>query len=129
MTSIWHADGSVYLSMEMGQFANTLTCFFFVLSNLWVFNLSGKKKDEQDRCHQWSIRPDQHSCEQRTLFSLDICLVLESGDGRTNGSTDGQHVRKQLSLPAVTLGRPRGSTQKYQGSRSPKSIFCPGLGF
>ena len=34
-------------------------------------------------------------------------LYLKSGDGRT----DGQLVRKQLSLPAVTLGWPSGSIQ------------------
>ena len=30
-------------------------------------------------------------------------------DGRTDRQTDGQHVQKQLSLPAVTMGRPSGS--------------------
>ena len=29
--------------------------------------------------------------------------------GRTDGRTDGRHVQKQWSLPAVTVGRPRGS--------------------
>ena len=29
--------------------------------------------------------------------------------GRTDGRTDGRHVQKQLSLPTVTVGRPRGS--------------------
>ena len=33
------------------------------------------------------------------VFCCFVLLDLKSGDGRT----DGQHVRKQLSLPAVTL--------------------------
>ena len=37
----------------------------------------------QDRCHQWSIRPDPQSRQKWTLFSLEICFVLKSGDGRT----------------------------------------------
>ena len=35
-------------------------------------------------------------------LSLDICFVLKSGEGRTDGRgrTNGQHVQKQWSLPA-----------------------------
>ena len=45
------------------------------------------------------------------------CFVdLKSGDGRT----DGQHVRKQWSLPAVTLSWPSGSIcGRYSFVRSP----------
>ena len=42
------------------------------------------------------------------LFSLEICVVLKSGDGRTNG----RRVQKQLSLSAMTVGQPRGSTRQ-----------------
>ena len=34
-----------------------------------------------------------------------FCQILRNGDERTYG----QHMRKQLSLPAVTVGRPSGS--------------------
>ena len=39
------------------------------------------------------------------VFCCFVFLDLKSGDGRT----DGQHVQKQGSLPAVTLGWPSGS--------------------
>ena len=55
---------------------------------------------------QWSTRPDPQSCQKRNIvFCCLVFLGLESGDGRT----DRQHVRKQLSLPAMTLGWPSGS--------------------
>ena len=40
----------------------------------------------------------------RLKFVL-FCQILKNVDGRT----DGQHMRKQLSLPAVPVGRPSGS--------------------
>ena len=39
------------------------------------------------------------------VFCCFVLLDLKTGDGRT----DEQHVRKQLSLPAVALGWPSGS--------------------
>ena len=39
------------------------------------------------------------------VFGCFVFLDLKSGDGRTYG----QHVRKQLSVPAVTFGWPSGS--------------------
>ena len=39
------------------------------------------------------------------VFCCFVLLDLKNGDGWT----DGQHVRKQRSLPAVTLGWPSGS--------------------
>ena len=41
---------------------------------------------------------------KRTLFSLFCIARLEKW-----GRTDGQHMRKQLSLPAVTVGWLSGS--------------------
>ena len=43
-----------------------------------------------------------------TLFSLDICFVLLYFENW--GRTDWKHVQKQWSLPALTVGRPNGST-------------------
>ena len=48
------------------------------------------------------------------VFSLEICFVLKMGtdgrtDKRTNERTNERYVQKQWSLPAVTVGRPRGS--------------------
>ena len=43
------------------------------------------------------------------VFYCFVFLDLKIGDVRTYGWTYGQHVRKQLSLPAVTLGWPSGS--------------------
>ena len=43
-------------------------------------------------------------------FRLKFVLFWKLG-------TDGRHVQKQLSLPAVTVGRPRGSI--YQRSTQP----------
>ena len=40
----------------------------------------------------------------------------------TDGRTDGQHVQKQWSLPAVTMGRPVGSIETYLSS-----IFVLGI--
>ena len=57
------------------------------------------------------IHSDPQSRQYRTLFSLEICFVLKSGDGRTDGRTDKRTVQKQLSLPAVTVDRPRGSIE------------------
>ena len=38
-----------------------------------------------------------------------FCFARFEKWGRTDGRTDGQHVQKQLSLRAVTLGWPNGS--------------------
>ena len=46
--------------------------------------------------------------EANIAFCCFVFQDLKSGDGRT----DGQHVRKQLSLPAVTLGWPSESISK-----------------
>ena len=45
------------------------------------------------------------------VFCCFVFLDLKSADGRmrTYVRTYGQYVRKQLSLPAVTLGWPSGS--------------------
>ena len=49
-----------------------------------------------------------HSARPTASPVVEISFVLKSGDGRTNG----RHVKKQFSLPAVTVGRqPRGSIQ------------------
>ena len=41
--------------------------------------------------------------------SSEYCCFVFIDLKREGGRTDGQHVRKQLSLPAVTLGWPSGS--------------------
>ena len=68
------------------------------------------KQQRQDRCHQWSTRPDPQSLQLWTLFSLEICFVLLDFEKWGNfWRTDGQHERKQRSLPALTVGRSSGS--------------------
>ena len=42
------------------------------------------------------------------VFCL-FCLLDFKKWGRTDGRTNGRHVQKQWSLPAVTVGRPSGS--------------------
>ena len=42
------------------------------------------------------------------VFCCFVFQDFKNGDGRT----DGQHVRKQRSLPAATLGWPSGSTEE-----------------
>ena len=44
------------------------------------------------------------------VFCCYVFLDLKSGDGRT----DGQHVRKEWSLPAMTLGWPSGSKYSFE---------------
>ena len=51
-----------------------------------------------------SARPTVPTSSEH-CFLCFVLLDLKSGDGRT----DGQHVRKQWSLPAVTVGWPSGS--------------------
>ena len=41
------------------------------------------------------------------IVSLEYLFCFENW-----GRTDGRHVQKQVSLPAVTVGRPRGSTSQ-----------------
>ena len=54
------------------------------------------------------------------VFSL--CFVLLDfekwglTDGLTDRRTDGQHVRKQLSLPAEIASRPNGSKKQNQNN-------------
>ena len=42
-------------------------------------------KDNQDRCHQWSTRPDPQS---RSLFSVVFCFARFEKWGRTDGRTN-----------------------------------------
>ena len=65
-----------------------------------------------------SARPTV-SLAANIVFCCFVLLDLKSGDGRT----DGQHVRKQWSLPDVTVGWPSGSIQNRLLQRWPK----PGL--
>ena len=66
----------------------------------------------QDRCHQWSTRPDPQLRQLRTLFSLEICFVLKS--------------LKQWSLQTMTVGRPSGSlhheSRRIDGRLSDKAM-------
>ena len=42
--------------------------------------------------------------------------------GWTYGRTDGRHVQKQLTLPGVTVGRPRGSIDSCSNSNQKKTV-------
>ena len=71
-----------------------------------VVIIAQKKKEKnkrQDRCHQWSTRPDPQSRQQRTLFSHCFVLLNFEKWRRTDVSTNGRHVRKQRSLPAERI--------------------------
>ena len=56
----------------------------------------------QCHLHQPGFQTKQK--QKQTMFSLEICFVLKSGDGR--------YVQEQGSLLAVAVGRPRGSKIK-----------------
>ena len=62
-------------------------------------------------CHQWSTRPDARHFQ--ISFLLEICFVLKNGERRTE---------KQWSLPAVIVGRPRGSI--HYSVRDIVKSFC-----
>ena len=66
-------------------------------------NCKAKTRQVSSMIH--STRPKVSPDWANIVFCCFVCLDLKSGDGRT----DGQHVRKQWSLPAVTVGWPSGS--------------------
>ena len=59
-----------------------------------AFFIIRKKKKKQDRCHQWSFRPDPFTSVANIVFSLKIRVVLldviklERPDVRTDESKD-----------------------------------------
>ena len=62
--------------------------------------------------------------QTHSLASSEHCFLLKYLlNIRTDGRTIGRYVRKQLSLPTVTLGRPRGSKMLIFSPRSPFNFF------
>ena len=90
----WYAHGT--------QFRNIFT------SSIWK---NARKKIEWDKTGVINDPLGQthsHTSSEHDRFLL-FCFSRFEKWGRANGRTDGQHVRKQWSLPAVTLGWASGS--------------------
>ena len=49
----------------------------------WLFKDMHDYEKKQDRCHQWSTRPDPQSCQLWTLFSLSFVKLDFEKWGRT----------------------------------------------
>ena len=84
-----------------------LSCYWMTIRQTDPrFNGLEKYKIDKTRCHQWSTQPDPQSRQLRTLLLLFFVLL----DFEKWGRMDGRHVQKQLSLLAVTVSRPSGSS-------------------
>ena len=58
-------------------------------------------------------------------FRFKFVLFWKVGtDIRTDGRTNGQQVQKQWSLPAVTVGRPRGSIYFFRPKKQSSKSIC-----
>ena len=94
--------GEVFKKVYNNSFPKQLNCYanyfvhqdqiFFKGKSNFEFKIACQEKNIQDRWHQWSTQPDLHCFRLKFVF-----FCQKSGDGCAD-------VRKQLSLPAVTVG-------------------------
>ena len=84
-----------------------ITTDHYCCSAEWIKKIRGKKRTNKTGViNDPLVQTHSHaSSEHCCLF----CFSRFDKWGRTYVRTYGQHVRKQLSLPAVTLGWPSGS--------------------
>ena len=75
------------------------------------FSISGN----DPLCQTHSLARSEHCFRLKYVL---FCKTLKCGDVRTYG----QHVRKQWSLPAVTVGRPSGSRLKQLVKKLANSV-------